>query len=100
MTNEPTNNLTITNTGVYELTYKTNAAVTDGGNLTFNLRTGTQNIPGTTYAVTTTGTNVATYEGTIIANLNAGDEVNMVVTADDTETATINNSSLTIKQLN
>ncbi len=97
------NNITINESGVYEITYYALVSATTGGNTTLAVKNGENDIDGASIEKNLTQSALTEYNGSVITTLNEGDQINL--TLQGTQTETINlpgngvNASLIVKKL-
>ena len=95
------NAITITTAGNYEITYNVIAELDNAGNLTLAVRNSGANIPGTVQTLTLTANEAESFGGSIVVALPIGAIIDIALTSTTNNTdGTVNQASLTVKQLN
>ena len=99
----PTNSITVTEAGNYEINYFSNVSVAVGTTVTQAVRINSANIPSTVISrVLAVGVG-SIYSGSVIVTLAAGDVIDMVLSALLAVGVTLGsgvNASLTVKKIN
>lgn len=103
VTYTPTNSITITQNGIYEINYYSNLSVALGTTITLAVRVNGANIPSTTISRSLSVGTSSIYNGSTIVSLNAGNVIDMAISALLAVGVTLNsglNAFLTLKKLN
>lgn len=102
VTYSPQNSITISQSGVYEINYYSNISVALATTITLAIRIGGTNIPSTIISrALSVGTN-SIFSGSTIVNLNAGDVIDMAISALLSVGVTLGNgvnATLTVKRI-
>ncbi len=96
-------NITINESGTYELIYYALISATQAGNVTLSVRNDQNNITGTAIQKNLTGGTVTEYNGDVITTLTEGAQLNLALQGTQTDTITLSgegvNASLIVKKL-
>ena len=98
----PTNSITVTNAGVYEINYYTNLSSAVGTTVTMSVRRNGTTIPQASISRVLAVGVASLYNGSIIISLNAGDVIDMALSALLAVGVTLGggvNTTLTLKQI-
>ncbi len=99
----PTNSITVSQAGTYEINFYTNVSVALGTTLTMAVRQNGTNIPSTVISRALSVGTSSIYSGSVIVNLNANDVIDMAVSALIAVGVTLGsgtNATLTVKKIN
>ncbi len=103
VTYTPANSITVTEAGTYEINYFSTVSVALGTTLTLAVRRNASNIPNATISRLLAAGVGSLYSGSVIIDLNAGDVIDIVLSALVAVGVTLGsgvNASLTLKKLN
>ena len=102
VTNAPANSLTVTNAGVYEINYYSNVSAALGTTVTMSVRLNGTAIPQAPISRVLSVAVGSLYSGSFIIALNAGDVIDMALSALLAVGVTLGggvNTTLTVKQI-
>lgn len=103
VTYTPNNSITVGSAGVYEINFYTNFSAAVSTTVTLAVRVNGANIPATILSRALSVSASSTYSGSVIVSLNAGDVIDMAISALLAVGLTLGsgvNASLTVKKIN
>lgn len=102
MTYTPANSVTVTDAGTYEIGYSSILSAANASDVTLSVRQNGTNLPSTPLTKNMTTGETSLFSGDTVVSLNAGDVLDMAVTANTAgNVALVNgvNAMMTVKRL-